>query len=91
MLLFKKIFNKNSIYSSIFREKKISQKYKKWSPGKYPMLLYVAVSMRWISIRFDAVNSYHIYIFKHLNYLVNDFFATNLNVLIPISLQHDVV
>ena len=32
----------------------ISQKYKKWSPGKYAMLLYVAVSIRWISIRFDA-------------------------------------
>ena len=31
-----------------------SQKYKKISPGKYPMMLYVAVSIRWISIRFDA-------------------------------------
>ena len=35
----------------------ISQKYKKWSPGKYAMLLYVAVSIRWISIRFDALFS----------------------------------
>ena len=34
-----------------------SQKYKKMSPGKYPMLLYVAVSIRWISIRFDAIQS----------------------------------
>ena len=33
----------------------ISQKYKKCSPGKYPMLLCVAVSIRWISIRFDAI------------------------------------
>ena len=32
----------------------ICQKYKKCSPGKYAMLLYVAVSIRWISIRFDA-------------------------------------
>jgi len=32
----------------------ISQKYEKCSPGKYAMLLYVAVSIRWISIRFDA-------------------------------------
>ena len=31
----------------------ISQKYKKCSPGKYAMLLYVAVSIRWISMRFD--------------------------------------
>ena len=31
-----------------------SQKYKKNSPGKYAILLYVAVSIRWISIRFDA-------------------------------------
>ena len=35
----------------------ISQKYKKCSPGKYAMLLYVAVSIRWISIRFDAFKS----------------------------------
>ena len=26
---------------------------KKCSPGKYPMLLYVAVSIRWISIRIE--------------------------------------
>ena len=31
----------------------ISQKYRKCSPGKYAMFLYVAVSIRWISIRFD--------------------------------------
>ena len=30
-----------------------SQKYKKCSPGKYALLLNVAVSIRWISIRFD--------------------------------------
>ena len=53
---------KNRNYDNVLQKRLISQKYKKWSPGKYPMLLYVAVSMRWISIRFDAVNSYHIYI-----------------------------
>jgi len=31
----------------------ISQKYKKCFPGKYAMLLYVAVSIRRISVRFD--------------------------------------
>ena len=31
-----------------------SQKYKKCSPGKHAMLLYVAVSIHWISIRLDA-------------------------------------
>ena len=35
----------------------ISQKCKKCSPGKYAMLLYVAVSIRWISIRFDFGNA----------------------------------
>ena len=33
-----------------------SQKYEKISPGKYALLLYVAVSIRWISIRFDFEN-----------------------------------
>ena len=32
-----------------------SQKYKKCSPGKYALLLYVAVSIRWISIGFIAI------------------------------------
>ena len=36
----------------------ISQRYKKCSPGKYPLLLYLAVSIRWISVRFDAVLTY---------------------------------
>ena len=34
----------------------IYQKYKKCSPGKYALLLYVAVSIRRISIMFDSVN-----------------------------------
>ena len=38
----------------MFYKKFNCQKYKKNSPGKYPMLLYVPVSIRWISIRFDA-------------------------------------
>ena len=32
----------------------VSQKYKKCSPGKYMALLYVEVSIRWFSIKFDA-------------------------------------
>ena len=40
---------------NVLQKRLISQKYKKCSPGKYAMLLYVAVSIRWISIRFDAV------------------------------------
>ena len=37
-----------------YKKRLISQKYKKCSPGKYAMLLYLAVSLRWISIRFDS-------------------------------------
>ena len=40
---------------NVLQKRLISQKSKKCSPGKYAMLLYVAVSIRWISIRFDAV------------------------------------
>ena len=44
-----------------------SQKYfKKSSPGKYALLLYVAVSIRWISIRFDFKNIIHSFEFKLL-------------------------
>jgi len=41
---------------NVLQKRLISQKYKKCSPGKYAMLLYVAVSIHWISIRFDAQN-----------------------------------
>ena len=40
---------------NVLQKRLISQKYKKCSPGKYAMLPYVAVSIRWISLRFDAV------------------------------------
>ena len=40
---------------NVLQKRSISQKYKKCSPGKYAMLLYVAVSIRWISIRFNFV------------------------------------
>ena len=40
---------------NVLQKRLISQKYKKCSPGKYTMLLYVAVSIHWIFIRFDAV------------------------------------
>ena len=39
---------------NVLQKRLISQKYKKYSPGKYALLLYVAVSIRWISIRFDS-------------------------------------
>ena len=42
---------------NFLQKRLISQKYKKCSPGKYALLLYVAVSIRWISIRFDTVNN----------------------------------
>ena len=38
---------------NVLQKRLISQKYKKCSLGKYALLLYVAVSIRWISIRFD--------------------------------------
>ena len=41
---------------NVLQKRLISQKYKKCSPGKYALLLYVAVSIRWISIRFDFKN-----------------------------------
>ena len=37
----------------VLQKRLISQKYKKCSPGKYALVLYVAVSIRWIYIRFD--------------------------------------
>jgi len=44
---------------NVLQKRLISQKYKKCSPGKYAMLLYVAVSIRWISIiRFDFKKGY---------------------------------
>ena len=38
---------------NVLQKRLISQKYKKCFPGKYPLLQYVAVSIRWISKRFD--------------------------------------
>ena len=43
------------ISHNVLQKRLISQKYKKCSPGKYALLLFVAVSIRWISIRFDFV------------------------------------
>ena len=39
----------------VLQKRLISQKYKKCSPGKYALVLYVAVSIRWIYIRFDSL------------------------------------
>ena len=38
---------------NVLQKRLIYQKYKKCFPGKYALLLCVAVSIRWISIRFD--------------------------------------
>ncbi len=38
---------------NVLQKRLILKNKKKISPGKYAMLLYVAVSIRWISIRFD--------------------------------------
>jgi len=38
----------------VLQKRLILKNIKKISSGKYAMLLYVAVSIRWISIRFDA-------------------------------------
>ena len=38
---------------------------KKNSPGKYALLLYLAISMRWISIMFDAENGGKRRYFRH--------------------------
>ena len=35
---------------NVLQKRLSSQKYKKCSPGKYALLLYVTVSIRWISI-----------------------------------------
>ena len=44
---------------NVLQKRLISQKYKKCSPGKYAMLLYVAVSIRWISIKFDFISNFN--------------------------------
>ena len=42
------------ITCNVLQKRLNSQKYKKSSPGKYALFLYEAVSIRWISIRFDS-------------------------------------
>ena len=42
------------LYTAYFSKSLISQKYKKFSPTKYALLLYLAVSIRLVSIMFDA-------------------------------------
>ena len=49
------VYLKNRNYENVLQKRLILKNIKKNSPGKYPMLLYVAVSIRWISIRFDAI------------------------------------
>ena len=43
-------FYENYIYFTLIT----SQNYKKCSPGKYALLLNLAISIRWISVMFDA-------------------------------------
>ena len=40
---------------NVLQKRFISQKYKRCSPAKYALLLYEAVSIRWIFTRFDFV------------------------------------
>ena len=39
---------------NVLQKHLISQKYKKYSPGKYALFLYLAISIRWISIMLDT-------------------------------------
>jgi len=48
-----------AISYNVLQKRLISQKYKKCFPGKYALLLYIAVSIRWISLRFDFVTCLH--------------------------------
>ena len=50
---------------NVLQKRLIFQKYKKKSPGKYALLLYLAISMRWISIMFDAENGGKRRYFRH--------------------------
>ena len=40
---------------NVLQKRLMLKNIKKCSPGKYPLLLNVAGSIRWISIRFDAL------------------------------------
>jgi len=48
---------------NVLQKRLISQN--KYSPGKYALLLYLAISMRWISIMFDAENGGKRRYFRH--------------------------
>ena len=50
---------------NVLQKRLLSQKYKKCSPGKYPLLLYEAVSILCISIRFDAIVYVQVYFCVH--------------------------
>jgi len=49
----------NVLQKLLFKNKKII------SPGKYALLLYLAISKRWISIMFDTKN-----LFKNRKYVI---------------------
>ena len=53
---------------NVLQKRSVSKKYKKCSSGKYTLLLYVAVSIRWISTRFD----FGIYNLKLLIGVINE-------------------
>ena len=53
---------------NVLQKRSVSKKYKKCSSGKYALLLYVAVSIRWISTRFD----FGIYNLKLLIGVINE-------------------
>ena len=58
------------ITTTLYTDYLISQKYKKWSPGKYAMLLYVTVSIHPISIRSDALTQISLSSFEILKVYV---------------------
>ena len=47
---------------NVLQKSLISQKYKKNSPGKYALLLYLTISIRCISIMFDAVRAINLWV-----------------------------
>ena len=57
------------IIYNVLQKRLISQKYKKCSPGKYALLLYIAVSIRWISLRFDFVTCLLVLVFSTSSFI----------------------
>jgi len=76
---------------NVLQKRLISQKYKKYSPGKYAMLLYVAVSIRWISIRFGTmISRFESLIYAPTKFLINFQVCVRQNFAhCPVLLKHE--